>query len=181
VVAAPEVSADDSAKDAASSSKPVPKSKLQLKMEAAKLRKQEAEAQKKEADGAAGEPVASSDSNLNAKKSDVSNSAPPEASAAPPEAKAKVPVPTREEQKKRVFNMGDEGWQDASVPGSLAGGGDDGPISDIGPDGKKLSKKEIKKVQRDREIRQKDQVHLSSCVRFARSIICVSIFFCSSG
>jgi hypothetical protein len=162
VAAAPEESVDDSAKDSASTSKPVAKSKLQLKMEAAKLRKQEAEAQKKEADGAAGEAAPSPESNADAKSS-VSSApeATPLSSATPPEAKAKVPVPTREEQKKRVFNMGDEGWQDASIPGSAAAG-DDGSSSDIGPDGKKLSKKELKKVQRDREIRQKEQVRVTS-------------------
>jgi hypothetical protein len=82
-----------------------------------------------------------------------------EVPAGPPAVKAKAAsvTATFEEQQKRVFNMGDDGWQDASVPGSAVAAADD-EVSEIGPDGKRLSKKELKKLQRDREIRKKDQV-----------------------
>jgi hypothetical protein len=137
--------------------------KLQMKLEAAKLKKQEMDFMKA-AEVVPVEPVIQVAAACEAcPSSEACDSEAPRPEAALEDSLKVLNLsPTKslntlEDQQKRVFNLGDDdGWKDASIPGFALE--DDGEIPEFGPDGKKLSKKDLKKLQRERELRMKEKV-----------------------
>mmetsp|Transcript_30071 Transcript_30071/g.67434 ORF Transcript_30071/g.67434 Transcript_30071/m.67434 type:complete len:1014 (-) Transcript_30071:33-3074(-) len=132
-------------------SKPAKMNKLQMKMAAAKQKKAEAEAAKAAEEAKAAEAA-------KAEAPTASGDASGEAADLAPSTKPKPKAISLEDQQARVFNLGDDdGWKDASIPGSALGDGDDqdAEIPEIGADGKKITKKELKKLMKDREAKQR--------------------------
>jgi len=131
--------------------------KLQAKMEAARLAKEDADRQRALDAAEASAGLKAAVPPAAAEKEEVIE-APSTKPAGRREGKPAAAPVAIEEQQKRVFNLGDDDtWRDASVPGSVLS--DDGPAPlEFGPDGKKLSKKEFKKAQKDWDNRQREKV-----------------------